>query len=195
MKTISLPKKRVRISTPESREKKRLLNSSDHAKRARKEYNKTEKGKAVRNKSEKKRRNTDEYKLRTKAKRSSLEALKERRKREGSERNVLINRCRCRIRNALKAKKITKTSLTSKMIGCSWEALKSHLEKQFSKKMNWKNKNEWEIDHIIPLSSAKTKNEILRLSHFSNLRPLWANENRTKGNKIVTCQPELTLEF
>jgi hypothetical protein len=63
--------------------------------------------------------------------------------------------------------------------------LKEHIEKQFIDDMNWDNKGNWHIDHIIPLSSAKTEVELMKLFHFSNLQPLWASDNIKKSNKIV----------
>jgi hypothetical protein len=53
--------------------------------------------------------------------------------------------------------------------------------------MNWENYGQfgWHVDHIIPLSSAKTEEEIYKLSHYTNLQPLWAQDNLKKGNKIL----------
>jgi hypothetical protein len=42
-----------------------------------------------------------------------------------------------------------------------------------------------EIRDIIPLSSAKTEEEVYKLSHYTNLQPLWAEENYKKSNKII----------
>lgn len=44
--------------------------------------------------------------------------------------------------------------------------------------------NEWQIDHIVPTSIAKTKEEIILLNHYTNLRPLWNLENILKSNSI-----------
>ena len=55
--------------------------------------------------------------------------------------------------------------------------------------MNWENKGNpkdkilepnktWDIDHIIPLSTAKTEEEVLKLNHYSNLQPLCSYYNR-----------------
>jgi hypothetical protein len=54
--------------------------------------------------------------------------------------------------------------------------------------MTWENHgvHGWHIDHIIPLSSAKDDIELLKkLCHYTNLQPLWAEENRIKSNKIT----------
>jgi len=36
----------------------------------------------------------------------------------------------------------------------------------------------WDIDHIIPLSSAETEDDVIRLNHYSNLQPLCSKVNR-----------------
>jgi len=53
--------------------------------------------------------------------------------------------------------------------------------------MSWENygRNGWHVDHIIPLSSAKTEEEIYKLCHYTNLQPLWEVDNIKKGNKII----------
>jgi hypothetical protein len=100
-----------------------------------------------------------------------------------------IYRLSCIVRNRiysfLKNKNITKQNKTFDIVGCSPELLKEYLEKQFVDGMCWDNRNEWHIDHIIPLSSAKTEDEILKLCHYTNLRPLWAEDNLRKSNKIL----------
>jgi hypothetical protein len=78
-----------------------------------------------------------------------------------------------------------KTQNTFEIIGCTPEFLKEHLEQQFVDGMTWENRSEWHIDHIIPLSSANNEEEIYKLCHYTNLQPLWAEDNLKKGNKIV----------
>lgn len=97
----------------------------------------------------------------------------------------LVNRVRCRIWKYLTINNITKKNRTLDIVGCTPQELKEHLEKQFSNGMTWENRIEWHIDHIIPLSSAKTEEELYKLCHYTNLQPLWAVENMKKGNKIV----------
>ena len=94
---------------------------------------------------------------------------------------------RGRIRDFLKYQNITKKNKTFEIIGCNPEELKNYLESQFKEGMSWENYGYygWHIDHIIPLNSAKTENEIYKLCHFSNLQPLWWNENLSKSNKIT----------
>mgnify|MGYP001568473679 CR=1 FL=1 len=103
-------------------------------------------------------------------------------------------RCRRRLSHAFASRGFKKTGKTADMLGCDWEFLKSHIEAQFTKGMTWENRDRWHVDHIIPLASANTPEDIMRLSHFSNLQPLWAEENLAKSDKIVDCQPELTLK-
>ena len=50
--------------------------------------------------------------------------------------------------------------------------------------MNWDNRGEWHYDHIIPISNAKTEEEVNKLNHYTNFQPLWAKDNRFKSSKI-----------
>jgi hypothetical protein len=90
-----------------------------------------------------------------------------------------------RVREFLKVKNISKTNKTFEIVGCSPQFLKEHLESQFIDGMTWENRSEWHIDHIIPLSSAKTEDELYMLCHYKNLQPLWAEDNLKKSNKII----------
>lgn len=120
-----------------------------------------------------------EYNSRPEIKKRNRERIKS--KRNSDPIFNLANSVRCRINKYIKG--FLKKS-SSSLVGCCWEELKIHLEKQFKDGMSWENRNEWHIDHIIPLSSAKTLSEIETLCHFSNLQPLWAKENLSKGNKM-----------
>ena len=72
------------------------------------------------------------------------------------------------------------------MVGCSSEFLKEYLEKKFTLGMTWQNHctHGWHIDHIVPLASATTAENMKKLMHYTNLQPMWATENLKKGNKI-----------
>ena len=93
---------------------------------------------------------------------------------------------RNRIKNILRAKKITTKHKSLDLIGCTPKFLKSHIEKQFREGMTWDNhkKNGWHIDHIIPLDMAENEEDIIKLCHYTNLQPLWASDNHKKSNKL-----------
>jgi hypothetical protein len=94
---------------------------------------------------------------------------------------------RSRINLFIKSKNINKSNKTFNLIGLKPIELKKYIEKQFTEEMSWDNYGlyGWHIDHIIPLSSAKVENEIYKLCHYTNLQPLWAEDNLKKGNKIL----------
>lgn len=81
------------------------------------------------------------------------------------------------------------TPRTEKLLGCSYKELKEHLEKQFKDGMNWDNYGfyGWHADHIKPLSSFDftKKEEMEKAFHYTNLQPLWAKENLTKGARVL----------
>ena len=96
----------------------------------------------------------------------------------------LTDNIRRRLNFFLKKEKLTKKNKTFDLVGCTPEFLKEHLQSQFKDGMGWDNYGSWHIDHIIPLSVAKDEKEIYRLCHYTNLQPLWAIENLSKGNKV-----------
>jgi len=78
------------------------------------------------------------------------------------------------------------------------EQLRSHIEKRFKPGMSWDNYGKWHLDHIIPVSAFnfQTPNDIdfKRCWALKNLRPLWARENISKGNKLERpFQPSLSI--
>ena len=95
---------------------------------------------------------------------------------------------RDRVLAAFKHKKWKKNSKTQEMLGADYKTVMSHIESRFKKGMTWDNYGEWHIDHIKPLSSAKDEKELISLSHYTNLQPLWAIENQRKHNKIKSKQ-------
>ena len=91
------------------------------------------------------------------------------------------------VSGSISRKGYSKTSRTHEILGCDWNTLKEHFESQFDDNMNWDNQGTyWDIDHIIPLSSAKTEEDIIRLNHYTNLQPLESYYNRyIKRDKLV----------
>lgn len=88
--------------------------------------------------------------------------------------------------STLKTRGYKKSSKTTEILGCSFEEFKMYLESKFEPWMNWTNKGlyngelnyGWDIDHIIPLSSARTEEDVIRLNHYTNLQPLCSKMNR-----------------
>jgi predicted ribonuclease YlaK len=95
------------------------------------------------------------------------------------------HRIRNLIRMSLVKRNYTKKSRTHEILGCDFETFANHLKSQFKDGMSWDNRSEWHIDHKIPLASAKTEEDVLRLNHYTNLQPLWAIDNLKKGKKIA----------
>jgi hypothetical protein len=95
----------------------------------------------------------------------------------------LIKNLRRRLNRFISFTYFTKRNTTIHHIGCSPQELKLFLEKKFIDGMTWENYGKWHIDHITPLSSAKTEEEIYKLCHYTNLQPLWAIDNLKKSNK------------
>jgi len=101
---------------------------------------------------------------------------------------------RTRTRFAFQSKSYRKTSKTAEMLGVTYEIAFAHIERQFTKGMTWENHGEWHIDHIIPLASAQTESELIKLCHYTNLQPLWAKDNQSKhANVIDGTQVKLRL--
>ncbi len=69
----------------------------------------------------------------------------------------------------------------SKSVGCSKDTLSRHIEAQFTEGMTWERYGQWEVDHITPLSAARSLNHLIELCHYSNLQPLWKRDNLAKG--------------
>jgi hypothetical protein len=99
----------------------------------------------------------------------------------------LTENVRCRINIFLKKTNIIKKNKTFEIVGCSPQFLKEYLEQKFTEGMSWDNYGlyGWHIDHIIPLSSVNTEEEIYKLCHYTNLQPLWATDNLKKGSKLI----------
>lgn len=104
----------------------------------------------------------------------------------------IANNLRSRLGKVLARSGFAKKFKFDEYIGCTSEELKAHIEKQFTEGMNWDNYGvhlpdspTWQIDHIVPLASAKTEDDIYKLCHYTNLQPLWAKDNAKKGHKML----------
>lgn len=104
--------------------------------------------------------------------------------------NNKIYNISCKIRHRtkelLRKKNFKKNQSFKEYIGCTVEEFALHIEKQFKQGMTWEllQCGKIHLDHIIPLSFAKTEEEVYKLSHYTNIQPLWAVDNMKKGNRI-----------
>lgn len=78
-----------------------------------------------------------------------------------------------------------KSSKTEEILGCSLEFFISYLLNKCPEgtMINDFGEKGYHIDHIIPLSSANTQEEVTKLCHYTNLQPLWWKDNLLKSNK------------
>jgi hypothetical protein len=92
---------------------------------------------------------------------------------------------RARISRVLQGK--TKSAASMKLIGCTPEFLRGYMEAQFQPGMNWENYGSWHVDHKKPCCGFDlTQPDQQRVCfHYSNLQPLWAKQNLSKGGKLI----------
>ena len=81
-----------------------------------------------------------------------------------------------------------KNSHTMQYVGKTPEELMDYLEEQFTEGMTRDNYGKWHVDHIRPLASfdltGPDREEQLHIAwHYTNLQPLWAADNMSKGAK------------
>jgi hypothetical protein len=110
---------------------------------------------------------------------SQAEYIKKRRKENNAIK--LSNNIGNLIRDCFRKSKIIKSEATMEILGCSPSEFKSYIQENFSDGMTWENRNLWHIDHYFPVVYGKTKEQILALNHYTNLRPMWSSENIIKG--------------
>lgn len=107
---------------------------------------------------------------------------RERRRRREDPQFRLTGLLRQRIYKALRGV-ATKSAATLKLLGCSVDELREHLEKQFQPGMTWADRGAWHVDHIRPVSSFDLTDpeQQQQCFHYTNLQPLWAADNIRKG--------------
>lgn len=71
------------------------------------------------------------------------------------------------------------------LIGCEIDYLLYHIQEQFNPGMTWDNYGDWHIDHIKPCANfdLSKPEEQRKCFNYTNLQPLWAEENLIKGKK------------
>lgn len=79
---------------------------------------------------------------------------------------------------------MNKNNKTFDIVGIKPDELRLYIENKFTKGMTWDNYGKWHIDHIIPLDYGETIDEIYKLCYYTNLQPLWGEDNLKKGKKL-----------
>ena len=81
---------------------------------------------------------------------------------------------------------------TTELLGCTKEDFVTHIENQFVEGMDWNNRELWDIDHRIPINyknpetnELPTIEEIMARLHFTNTKPMWKVDNRSKGSRYI----------
>lgn len=95
---------------------------------------------------------------------------------------------RNRISKFIKKRGLYRIETTTSILGTDWNSFKTHIENLFVDGMTWDNYGiyGWHIDHKRPLSHAITIDDLKELNHYTNLQPMWAEDNIKKGSKYGT---------
>ncbi len=88
-------------------------------------------------------------------------------------------------KDIITGKLLTKQCL--ELLGCAIDKVVKHIEAQFEEGMAWDNYGyySWHIDHIKPCDAFDLTDPAQRAEcfHYTNLQPLWAEDNLAKGAK------------
>ena len=113
-----------------------------------------------------------------------------RKKRKSDINYRLADNLRARVRHIISGD--AKSGSSVEDLGCSIKQLKQHLESKFKPGMTWGNYGfrGWHIDHIVPLSKfdLTDREQFLQACHYTNLQPLWWQDNLKKSNKCLSSK-------
>ena len=180
-------------------EKRKIVRKTDEYKSYVREYKERNKDKILAQKRESNKKNADTYKEWVKANEKELIEKRKSYYEKNKKRifHYIYDRkskdplyklkftLRSRIYTALQQRSWRKNGRTEQLLGADYKTVKKHIESLFKDGMTWDNHGEWHIDHIVPLASAKTEDEVIKLFHYTNLQPLWAEENLRKSDEVT----------
>lgn len=108
---------------------------------------------------------------------------------------ALACKVRARVYQAIQKGGASRTGRTEELIGCSFNFLRQHIERQFKGKMSWDNSGSFHIDHIIPLAAFDLTDpaQLKVACNWQNMRPLPPRKNMSKGAKLLHPQQPLPL--
>ena len=119
-------------------------------------------------------------------KHKNIRNIKEKEKRKKDKIYRLKINIRLMINSAFKRKGEYKTKSTENILGCDINFFTKYLLQTFKNNYGykWDGTEKVHIDHIIPLVTANSEEEIIKLCHYTNLQLLKAEDNLKKGNKL-----------
>jgi hypothetical protein len=138
---------------------------------------------------EKRDKNRDEYNTRVRewraANKDRINADKRTREKERRDMDPMY-RLRHNLSTRLYMAVSKKVGNTFELVGCSKDDLVTFLEAEFEEGMSWDNYGEWHVDHVKPCCSfnLEVPEEQKKCFHWTNLQPLWARDNLSKGGKV-----------
>lgn len=149
--------------------------NKEKAKEYSKLYRQTNNDKIKKQKKDYYQKNKKEIQKKTKEKIESCPLLKTREK------------VRCLIKRYFQRKGFSKKAKSTQILGCDYEFLNRHLISTFEKNygIEWKEsyRELMQVDHIIPISTAESEEEVYRLNHYTNLQFLYYRDNLIKSNR------------
>lgn len=119
--------------------------------------------------------------------------IRSRRKQDKKPKIRLLKAVRTRVRKFLI--KGERQHSTSQLVGCSRKEFARWIERQFVSGMTWDNYGDWELDHKMPCAAfdLTDTDQLKRCCHYTNLQPLWKEDNHAKSNKILHPQFQLAV--
>jgi hypothetical protein len=110
---------------------------------------------------------------------------------------AMAYRVRARVYQAIQKGGASKTGSTEELVGCSFDYLRQHIERQFKGRMSWDNPSSFHIDHIVPLASFDLTDpaQLKVACNWQNLRPIPPKKNMSKGAKLTEPQMPLPISF
>jgi hypothetical protein len=110
---------------------------------------------------------------------------------------AMAYRVRARVYQAIQKGGASKTGSTEELVGCSFDYLRDHIERQFKGRMSWDNPSSFHIDHVVPLASFDLTDpaQLKVACNWQNLRPLPPKKNMSKGAKLTEPQMPLPISF
>jgi DNA-directed RNA polymerase subunit M/transcription elongation factor TFIIS len=137
---------------------------------------------------EKRKETKDKWNKNNKSRKNELKRAHFKRRKEKDAYFHFTIKLRHKLTMRMKRKKIgSKDSAFYEIVGLRPPELREYLSSKFQEGMSWENYgwDTWHVDHIIPLAQAKTKEEYYKLWHYTNLQPLWKDDNFEKGDKLL----------